>query len=211
MKITDVKTIRLKYTYPSAIADGCGCCGARTAFLIKVETDTGLYGLGESATFGASLTAMAAIVEEQLKPLLVGEDPSSTGRLWQKMLWNNWAGGRRGLVMGALSGIDIALWDLKGKMAGMPVSRLLGAVNDKVQGYASAGFYAREKSMDDLKREMEGYLDRGYTAFKMKVAAQTKTLPCRCSSCGAEISGSPTRRIWPGWSWSARPSARIIP
>lgn len=169
MKITDVKTIQLKYTYPSYIADGCGTCSARSALLVLVETDSELYGIGESATFGGSLSAVADIIEHQLKPLLVGEDPEYIEKLWQKMLWNNWSNGRRGLVMGAVSGIDIALWDLMGKMAHMPVAQLLGKVSDRVQGYASAGFYAPGKSLDDLKREIEGYLERGYTAFKMKI------------------------------------------
>lgn len=174
MKITNVKTIQLKYPYAKLIADGLSCCGGRGAFLIILETDTELYGLGECATFGASMEAMAAIIEEQLKPLLVGEDPVMIEKLWMKMTWNNFANGRRGLVKAALSGIDIALWDLMGKMTGQPISKLLGAVTDKVQGYASAGFYAEEKSTDDLKREIEGYLKRGYSAFKMKVGRTTK-------------------------------------
>lgn len=71
--------------------------------------------------------------------------------------------------MGAISGIDVALWDLLGKVAGLPVCKLLGQVTDKVQGYASAGFYAPGKTLEDLQREIEGYLQRGFTAFKMKI------------------------------------------
>ncbi len=174
MKITDIKTIQLKYPYEKMIADGLSCCGGRGAFLIIVETDTELRGLGESATFGASMQAMAEIVETQLKPLLVGENPAMIEKLWMKMTWNNFANGRRGLVKAAISGIDIALWDLLGKMSGLPISQLLGAVTDKVQGYASAGFYAEEKSLEDLQREIEGYLKKGYSAFKMKVGRTSK-------------------------------------
>ena len=169
MKITDIRTIRLRYPYEKMIADGLSCCSAREALLVIIETDAGLSGLGECAAFGANMNALSAIIEEQLKPLLTGEDPTMIEKLWLKMTWNNFANGRRGIIKAAISGIDIALWDLLGKSAGLPVSRLLGAVTDKVEGYASAGFYAEEKSLDDLKREIEGYLNKGYSAFKMKV------------------------------------------
>ena len=179
MKITDVRAICLQYPYKQWIADGCGSCSARGAFLIRIETDTELTGLGESATFGASPQAMKTVVETQLKPLLLGEDPTRIEYLFQKMLWNNWAGGRKGLVMGAISGIDIALWDLMGKAAGLPVCKLLGQVTDKVQGYASAGFYAPGKTLEDLQREVEGYLKRGYTAFKMKIGRTSRNYKMR--------------------------------
>lgn len=169
MKITDIKTIILKYPYESFIADGQSACFGRGALLIQVETDAKITGLGECATFGASMTAMADIIENQLKGLLIGQNPLDIERLWETMVWSNFANGRRGIVMGAISGIDIALWDIAGKVAGLPLYRLLGANSDKVKGYASAGFYAPEKSIDDLKREMESYMAKGYTAFKMKV------------------------------------------
>ncbi len=169
MKITDIKTFKLRYPYKKWIADGCGSCHARTAFLISVETDIGLTGIGEAATFGGSMEAMERIAEKQLKPLLLSEDPTRIEFLYQKMLWNNWANGRQGMVMGVISGIDVALWDLLGKVAGLPVCKLLGQVTDRVQGYASAGFYAEEKTQDDLQKEIESYLDRGFTAFKMKI------------------------------------------
>lgn len=169
MKITNIKTLKLHYPYKQWIADGCGSCGARGAFLILIETDTEFTGIGESATFGGAMDAMEAIVETQLKPLLIDEDPLKIEYLHQKMMWNNWANGRKGLVMGAISGIDIALWDLLGKAANLPVCKLLGQVTDKVQGYASAGFYAPGKTLDDLQKEIEGYMDRGFSAFKMKI------------------------------------------
>lgn len=173
MKITDIKVICLKYPYEHFIADGCGTCCGRTAALVLVETDAGLVGIGECATFGGSLTAVNSIIEEQLKPLLLGQNPLDIEFLWQRMLWNNWAGGRRGLIMGAISGIDIALWDIAGKTAGLPLYRLFGANSSTVRAYASAGFYAPGKGLDELKKEMEGYLNQGYSAFKIKIGRST--------------------------------------
>ena len=169
MKITKITPIKLKYPYKKYIADGCTPCYARGAMLWKVETDTEIFGIGESATFGCSMEAMSEVAKKQLEPLLIDENPLDIERLFHKMKWNNWASGRSGIVMGAISGIDIALWDIMGKAAGMPLYRILGAHSDKVQGYASAGFYAPEKTVDDLKKEMDGYLAKGYSAFKMKV------------------------------------------
>lgn len=169
MRITDVRTICLKYPYERFIADGQSACGGRSALLIQVDTDEGITGLGECATFGASLSAMTDVIENQLKGLLVGQNPLDIEFLWERMVWSNYANGRRGLVMGCISGIDIALWDILGKVTGQPIYRLLGANSDKVKGYASAGFYAEDKDIDALRREMEGYMQRGYTAFKMKV------------------------------------------
>lgn len=169
MKITDIKVICLKYPYESFIADGCTPCSGRSAVLVLVETDTNITGIGECATFGGSMAAVQSIINDQLKPLLLGENPLDIEYLWQRMVWNNWAGGRRGLVMGGISGIDIALWDIAGKAANLPLYRLLGANSNKVAAYASAGFYAPGKGIDELKREMEGYMAQGYSAFKMKV------------------------------------------
>ena len=70
--------------------------------------------------------------------------------------------------MGAVSGIDVALWDLLGKAAKLPVCKLLGQVTDKVQGYASADSVPG-KTLENLREEIEGYIRRGFTAFKMKI------------------------------------------
>ena len=83
------------------------------------------------------MDAMEFVVEKQLKSLLLDEDPTKIEFLHQKMMWNNWANGRQGMVMGAISGIDVALWDILGKVANLPVCKLLGQVSDKVQGYAA--------------------------------------------------------------------------
>lgn len=169
MKITEITPLCLRYPYRKFIADGCSACFARGALLVIVKTDKGLEGIGECATFGCSMSAMADVIEHQLKPLLIGEDPLAIEYLWNRMVWSNWANGHRGIVMGAISGIDIALWDILGKEAGLPIYRLFGANKDRVRAYASAGFYAEDKGLDKLKAEMDGYINKGYTAFKMKV------------------------------------------
>ena len=82
---------------------------ARNALLVEVETDTGLIGLGEAGSAGGPLMSTQVVVELELKPLLLGEDPLLIEYLWQKMFQRTRQHGRRGIVMHAISGIDIAL------------------------------------------------------------------------------------------------------
>jgi len=159
----------LRHTYEKPIADGCNTCGRREAFLILIETDTGITGIGEAATFGLPLAAFREVLDHHIAPLLLGENPLSIEYLWEKLLWNGYAGGRKGIVRGVASGVDIALWDIMGKVCNMPLFRILGANNTSVNAYASAGFYGDGKTVDDLKYEMEQLQKQGYQAFKMKV------------------------------------------
>ena len=107
--------------------------------------------------------------------MLIGEDPLLIEGLWQKMFARTRQFGRRGIVMNAISGIDIALWDIAGKVAKLPVYRLLGACRDRVEAYASGGFYQEGKSIDDLAGEAEGYRARGFHGMKMKIGRNPST------------------------------------
>lgn len=168
MKITAVKGIPLSCAC-SPIGDALSTSTFRQALLVIVETDSSCYGIGESFTFGAPLAVMKHIVEMQLAPMIIGQDPSQIEMLWNTMYWRTIAHGRRSLVMGAISGIDIALWDLLGKMSHMPVCKLLGACSHKVPTYASGGFYGPDKGIDGLRAEMEGYIKKGYRNAKLKI------------------------------------------
>lgn len=168
MKITGVKAIGLRWECP-VMSDSMSVCRARQALWILVETDTDIVGVGEAFCYGSPLLIAKHIVEDQLAPSILGEDPTDIERLWQRMFWRNVPNGRTGLVMGCISGIDIALWDILGKAAGMPISKLLGKHSDTVPAYASGGFYAPGKDVDGLKKEIEGYLKKGYRDIKIKI------------------------------------------
>ncbi|WP_408011804.1 mandelate racemase/muconate lactonizing enzyme family protein [Pseudalkalibacillus sp. A8] len=77
--------------------------------------------------------------------------------------------GRRGIVLSAISAVDIALWDLLGKKTNMPVYKLLGAFSSIIRAYASGGYYAEGKGMEDLAKEAEEYVKMGFQAMKMKI------------------------------------------
>src|SRR5579871_3354465 len=172
MKIKDIRTVALSYPCDPPYGSAGGMQARRGALLVEIETDGGVTGIGEAGLGGG---ATAAVIERDLKPLLLGEDPLLIEGLWQKMFARTRQYGRRGVVMHAISGIDIALWDLAGKVARLPVYRLLGASRDRVEAYASGGFYSEGKDIDALAGEAEGYRARGFRGMKMKIGRNPST------------------------------------
>lgn len=131
--------------------------------VVEVETDTGLVGIGNVAL---APRIAKAIIDQYLAPLVVGHDPFDYEYLWQRMYRSTHAWGRRGIGMAAISGIDIALWDLMGKATGKPVFKLLGGrTKEKIPCYASKLY---RTDLDEMQREAQSYLEQGFTSFKMR-------------------------------------------
>ncbi len=172
MKIVDIRAIPLSYRCDPPYGSAGGMQASRGGLLVEVETDDGITGIGEAGVGGGSTRH---VIEQQLRPMLLGEDPLLIEGLWQKMFARTRQFGRRGIVMNAISGIDIALWDIAGKVAKLPVYRLLGACRERVEAYASGGFYQEGKSIDDLAGEAEGYRARGFHGMKMKIGRNPST------------------------------------
>jgi L-alanine-DL-glutamate epimerase-like enolase superfamily enzyme len=137
--------------------------------LVFLETDTGHLGVGEAWNTAASPQALVATIEDDLAPLVIGEDPGFVERVWQRAFRPTELSSRTGIVAAALSAIDTALWDLQGQALGVPLYRLLGAYAEEVYCYASAGLYGEGKTPDALAREMAGYVAEGFTGVKIKV------------------------------------------
>ena len=172
MKIVDIRTTPLSYRCDPPYGSAGGMQARRGSLLVEIETDERIIGIGEAGVGGG---ATAGVIEKLLQPMLIGEDPLLIEALWQKMFARTRQYGRRGVVMNAISGIDIALWDIAGKTANLPVYRLLGACRERVEAYASGGFYQEGKSVDDLAGEAEGYRARGFQGMKMKVGRNPST------------------------------------
>ena len=175
MKITDVRTIPLSYRCEQPYMSAAGVQIARNALVVEVETDSGLVGIGEAGSAGGPLASTQVVVEQELKPLLLGEDPLLVERLWQKMFQRSRQHGRRGIVLHAISGIDIALWDVVGKVAKLPLYRLFGAYRERVEAYASGGFYQEGKDIAALAEEAGRYRAQGYRGMKMKLGRNPST------------------------------------
>jgi L-alanine-DL-glutamate epimerase-like enolase superfamily enzyme len=176
MIITDVTTLKLHYDMPVAMADAIHYMPGRPTLLVQVHTDTGITGLGEAATYGGFLESTAAIILNELRQTILGQDPFTVEKLWQMMATRAHQRGRRGMLMMAISGIDIALWDIVGQATRTPLYRLLGGYRDTLDAYASAGFYAQGKDVAALADEMAGYVERGFRCIKMKVGRNPEVL-----------------------------------
>src|ERR1700751_5271365 len=169
MKIVDIRTIPLSYRCDPPYSSAGGMQARRGGLLVEIETDERVIGIGEAGVGGG---ATQSVIEKVLQPLLSGEDPLLIEGLWQKMFARTRQFGRRGIVMNAISGIDIALWDIAGKVANLPLYRLLGGCRARVEAYASGGFYQEGKTADGLAGEAEGYRARGFRGMKMKVGGK---------------------------------------
>ena len=135
---------------------------------VRVIASDGAAGLGYTYTVGKTGGgAIRAHLESDLRPLLIGEDPRCVERLWQRMWRTLHYVGRGGVATFAISAVDIALWDLKAKLAGEPLWRFLGGHDPKVKVYA--GGIDLEMPLDELREQTRANLDRGFRAIKMKV------------------------------------------
>ena len=176
MQITDVTTIKLRYRMDVPMADAIHFMPERPTLLVQVHTNEGLVGLGEAASYSGSLESIESVILNDLKPIIAGGDPFRVERLWSMMATRSHQRGRRGLLMMAISGIDIALWDLIGQATKTPVYRLLGGYRDRLDAYASAGFYSRDKDAAALAEEVGGYASRGFKHVKIKVGRNPELL-----------------------------------
>jgi L-alanine-DL-glutamate epimerase-like enolase superfamily enzyme len=176
MHITDVTTIKLSYTMPVAMADAIHYMPARLLLIVQVHTDAGIVGIGEAAAYSGSLESLESVVLNDLRPMLLGQDPFTVERLWQMMAYRTQQRGRRGLLMMAISGMDTALWDIIGQALKTPLYRLLGGYRDTLDAYASAGFYAAGKGPSELAEEFGAYAARGFRYGKMKVGRNPEVL-----------------------------------
>lgn len=167
MKIKSVRTHVLESALSQPFAYSRAWYDTRMAMLVEIETDSGIVGWGEC--YGPVKMTEAAV--QGMSRWLIGEDPLNTEALWRRIYANLRDHGQKGVVIEGLSGIDIALWDIKGKHFGVPAYQFLGgAVRMEVQAYAT-GLY-RRKSGDPLQylaEEAASYAAEGFKAVKLKV------------------------------------------
>lgn len=179
MKITAVRAKLYEWTGPTVKPEAHFCANAVDALYVKgdtmssfrfhswlvveAETDDGIVGLGNVAL---APKIAKAIIDAYLAPLVIGHDPFDYEYLWQMMYRATLAWGRKGIGMAAISGVDIALWDIMGKAAGQPVFKLLGGrTKEKIPVYASKLYMAEP---DSMQREAEEYIRQGFRAMKMR-------------------------------------------
>lgn len=161
MKITDVKAVAIDLgPHPDPWGDSTYRNTRRVFGYVEIFSDQGVTGFCPSA-------ATPSVVEQQLKPLLVGQNPLEVEGLWMRM-WGGWRHPKMDDVL-SISKVDIALWDLAGKLVGQPVWRLLGGARSVVPGYAAGGMYYDGRGIAELVKEAEGFVADGFKHVKIKV------------------------------------------
>ena len=172
MKITEVESFAVSIPLKEPVAFATRVVEERDHVIVYVRTEDGTEGVGYTLGYGGA-DVVAQAVESVLAPMVEGEDPRDTSRLWREMFDGTVQIGRKGVMVRAISCIDTALWDIKAKAAGMPLYKLLGGNADEVPAYASGGYYREGKGLDGLREEMETYVDRGHDVVKMKVGRKS--------------------------------------
>jgi D-galactarolactone cycloisomerase len=172
VKITDIKVHALQCPLTQPFAFSQGWVNRRSATLVEVLTDAGVSGWGEAFAQGLEPPQIAvAAIQSGLQPLLIGANPLDTEVLWHRMYHATRDYGRKGSVVAAISAIDIALWDIAGKVHGCPVYQLLGgAFRQRVQVYAT-GFYriSGQGEASRLGEEAIRHYEAGFRAMKVKL------------------------------------------
>jgi L-alanine-DL-glutamate epimerase-like enolase superfamily enzyme len=159
-------TIRRVTAHPLAYPEPHDHGKTRHVTLARIEASDGTVGWGECISqFPESSLATKTIVEDGYAPLLIGEDPCDVERLWHKLLGRVWWYGPQGIAAFGISAVDMALWDLKGKILGRPVCDLIGGrLTDRVPVMAS--IHLDMEDLDWTVREFAGFKDRGYRIVK---------------------------------------------
>ena len=178
MKIKKISTHILQYSLKEELGYSQQYYNKRTAHLIEVTTDEGITGWGECFGPGNIAVANKCIVEKVIQPLILGLDPLNRDVIWH-MVYNLLRDhGQKGMPIQALSGIDIALWDIAGKVANMSISKLIGGrYREKVEVYGY-GMMLRRENLDTLVKrfslESQKIKSEGFVATKMKVGLGPK-------------------------------------
>ncbi len=168
MKITALRTEIVRLPLPRPILSAIFEIRSADAVLVFIDTDQGVTGEGLCFAINGNRLAILRDMVRSLEPLLIGLDPTM-GASFYKRAWTDIAFfGHAGLTVAGLAGVDTALWDLRGRIARLNVSRLLGAAATAVPAYASGGLWL-SSSIDELQREAADFLARGFRAIKMRV------------------------------------------
>ena len=178
MRIVSVKSHILQYDLEEELGYSQQYYAKRSAHLVEVQTDEGVTGWGECFGPGNVAIGNKAIVERVIQPMILGDDPFDRDAIWHKVYNLLRDHGQKGMPMQALSGVDIALWDIAGKATGLPLCKLIGGAHrTHVKAYGYGMMLKRESVEDNAARfadEAAAIKDMGFVATKMKVGLGPK-------------------------------------
>lgn len=137
---------------------------------VQITDSDGAVGLGYSYAVNSGARAFHALIEGYLAPVVVGQDPDLSEKIWQDMWWAVHYAGRGGHATSAISAVDIAIWDLRARRANQPLWRFFGGYDPKVPVYA--GGIDLDFTVEALLEQADGFQEQGYRAIKMKVGRE---------------------------------------
>ena len=164
MKITEVTAFPVGVALDEPLRWGAMVVNSKGGIVVRIRTDEGFEGIGEAGFSSEYFSTVGPIINDQIGPMIIGRDPLDIAALWQDMLSATHMWGRRGIETYALSGIDIALWDLLGKVSGQPIYRLLGAAKTKVRAYFAPSLKAPHLVVEEALHAVQ----QGFTAMKLR-------------------------------------------
>jgi L-alanine-DL-glutamate epimerase-like enolase superfamily enzyme len=169
MTISDIRVIPLRVPWVDPPVFGKSKVTApRDILVVEIETKSGLVGIGYLHLLSPALRTIATCLDEAIVPGLIGRDATAIEAIWRDLWRATYTAGRMGIAVMAISAIDIALWDLVGKAANMPLHRIWGHFRSEIPAYGSGCW--RGLGGDGMIEKALGYVTQGYTAIKMQVA-----------------------------------------
>ena len=197
IKITGLETDLLRFPPGKIYYDAIHEFGAAGGgIVLRLQTDAGITGWASSSfgTMAGGPAVLQRILEEEVKPVLVGQDPSFPKRLRSDM----WAAleysGVQGVTQFAIAAAEVAIWDILGKAAGMPVYKMLGAYSDKVPVYSMCGwYYPNDDDLSQFKAALNAAFEEGFHGAKIKVARYSLDDDVKRIKTAMEIAGKDRR------------------
>jgi len=168
MKITDVRTVLVNIPFEKPLRTSIHSFGCAGCVLVFMDTDAGITGESYVFSFNVARLKVFDAMIQSFKSELLGEDPDYTEKIWQKIWREINFFGHKGVTLFGLSAIDVACWDVKGKAAGRPIYKLLGAVRDQVPVYASGGLWLSQ-TIDELVKEAKDFIAQGFRYMKLRI------------------------------------------
>lgn len=195
MKITKVISHVLQYDLPEELGYSQQYYAKRSAHLVEVQTDEGITGWGECFGPGNVALANKAIVEKVIQPMILGDDPMDRDVIWHKVYNLLRDHGQKGMPMQSLSGVDIALWDIAGKVMDQPLHKIIGGAHRTKVAVYGYGMMLKRESVENhvarFKDEAAAIIAMGFKAAKMKTGLGPKNDVKLCEAVAQGVGSAP--------------------
>lgn len=176
--------------------------------IVRVTDDSGAQGIGYCLARNAPVTAAVGAIA----PLVIGGDPGYPEQLWQTLYASTITHGQRGITLRALSLIDIAVWDVRARLVGWPLHKLLGGLRDEVDVGVGGGYYRERREAADIAEELRGYADRGFRLVKIPAGGLSPLEEERWVAAAREALGADVDLALDAhWTWrSVEDAVRVL-